>query len=129
MRSFERILIAVVCRYGDGCLGRVPAMAQHQRQHHEYVRPSIAQLRRHLAGDRDPSEFSKRHGLLDADAKWRQCGQASLVVWRSEIPLRLIPSYQRHPVVTITEPYMSETVALLFIAHANNGHIGQGIRR
>jgi hypothetical protein len=73
------------------------------------------------------SEFSNGTDCLTLTQNGGNGGQASLVAGSQKYPYGSFLVSKGILVVTITEPLYGQNGALLFIAHANNGHIGQGI--
>lgn len=73
------------------------------------------------------SEFSNGTDCLTLTQNGGNGGQASLVAGGQKYPYGSFLVIKDILVVTITEPLYGQNGALLFIAHANNGHIGQGI--
>jgi hypothetical protein len=73
------------------------------------------------------SEFSNGTDCLTLTQNGSNGGQASLVAGSQKYPYGSFLIRKDIVVVTITEPLYGQNGALLFIAHANSGHIGQGI--
>jgi hypothetical protein len=73
------------------------------------------------------SQFSNGTDCLTLTQGGSNGGSASLVAGNQKYPYGSFRVSKDILVVTITEPLYGQNGALLFIAHANNGHIGQGI--
>jgi hypothetical protein len=73
------------------------------------------------------SQFGNGTDCLTLTQNGGNGGQASLVAGGQKYPYGSFLVSKDILVVTITEPLYGQNGALLFIAHANNGRIGQGI--
>jgi hypothetical protein len=73
------------------------------------------------------SQFGNGTDCLTLTQNGGNGGQASLVAGGQKYPYGSFLVSKDILVVTITEPLFGQNGALLFIAHANKGHIGQGI--
>jgi hypothetical protein len=73
------------------------------------------------------SEFSNGTDCLTLTQGGSNGGSASLVANGQKYPYGSFRVIKDILVVTISEPLYGQNGVLLFIAHANNGHIGRGI--
>jgi len=73
------------------------------------------------------SQFGNGTDCLTLTQNGGNSGQASLVAGGQKYPYGSFLVSKDLLVVTIEEPLYGQNGALLFIAHANNGHIGEGI--
>jgi len=126
MRSSKRILIAAVATMAV-VVSAGPAMAHINGNTMNMFAPAS-----HSYGGAWPvtvthSQFGNGTDCLTLTQNGGNGGSASLVAGSQKYPYGSFLVSKDILVVTITETLYGQNGALLFIAHANNGHIGQGI--
>jgi hypothetical protein len=126
MRFSKRILIAAVAATAM-VISAGPAMAHINGSTMNMLIPESLSYSGAWPVTVSNSEFSNGTDCLTLTQNGDNGGSASLVAGGQKYPYGSFRVNKDILVVTITEPLYGQNGALLFIAHANNGHIGQGI--